>query len=317
MSNSLANIEAFLRQERLALVGASHDPKDFSRAVMRELLDAGYEVVPINPRGGTIEGRTAYARLTDLPEPVGGALVMTPAGASEGVVRDAAAAHIPRVWLHRGGGPGSTSPEAVRAAHDLGLSVVDGECPMMFVGRSRVHRFHGAMRRLNGGFPRADKAPRLPSPLVWGLGLLQLLVGLAALGSGLLLALEPSGANLGMSADLLAPGPFSSYLLPGLALAVLIGVGHVVGFGRTVGRRARAARTAILLGVALVLWIAAELLWVSATSWLQPAMAGVGAVEVALGVAMHQHRWPRPAFAIRVAPAGGGARPPVAAPPSI
>lgn len=302
MPNSLANIEAFLRQERIALVGASHDPKDFSRIVMRELLELGYDVVPVNPKAGTIEGRTAYARLTDLPEPVGGALLMVPAAASEAVVRDAAAAGVPRVWLHRGGGPGASSPGAVRAAHDLDLALVDGECPLMFVGRSRVHRVHGAMRRLSDHHPRSAPAPRVPWPTVALLALLQAFIGLAAVISAALLLADPSGANLELDPAQLAQSPFGSYLLPGLFLMVVIGIGHLTGVSLTVWRRAAAAPVAMVLGAVLMAWILAQLLWLRDTSTLQAVFFVVGASEVALGVFTHRLRWPRPTFVIRVAP---------------
>jgi|GEM_PF-78928 len=313
MERSLTNIEAFLRQDRIALVGASHDPKSFSRAVMRELLEVGYDVVPVNPKGGTIEGRTVYERLADIPEPVGGALVLVSAATSEAVVREAGAAGIPRVWLHRGGGPGSSSPEAVQAANELGLTLVDGECPLMFVGRSKVHKMHGAMRRLGGRHPRSGPAPRLPAPVIGALALVQILVGLAALTSGVLLVAEPSGAHLGFEAAMLGPSPFGSFLVPGLVLATIVGIGHLVGFSHTVRRRLTVARAAVLLGAALIVWIVAQLLWLDAASPLQPAMLVVGLVEIVLGALAHRHSWPRPTFSIRVSPGDG---PPLATPPA-
>ncbi|PKN54198.1 MAG: hypothetical protein CVU56_27845 [Deltaproteobacteria bacterium HGW-Deltaproteobacteria-14] len=302
MPNSLANIEAFLRQKRIALVGASHDPKDFSRVVMRELLELGYDVVPVNPKAGTIEGRASYPRLTDLPEPVGGALVMVPAAASEAVVRDAAAARVPRVWLHRGGGPGSSTPEAVRAAHDLDLALVDGECPLMFVGRARVHRIHGAMRRLNERYPRAAPAPRVPWPAVAALALLQIVVGLGAVVSAALMLVDPTGSTLGLDVAQLTSSPFGSFLLPALVLLVVIGVGHLTGLALTATRRAGAPRAAILLGALLMVWILAQLLWLRDTSALQTISFVIGASEVALGLLVHRLRWPRPTFVVRVSP---------------
>ena len=42
-------IDSFLSCRRIAVVGVSRDPKDFSRAVLRELLKRGYDVVPVSP----------------------------------------------------------------------------------------------------------------------------------------------------------------------------------------------------------------------------------------------------------------------------
>jgi uncharacterized protein len=41
-----------------------------------------------------------------------------------GVVRDAIARGIPRVWLHRGIGQGAVSPQAIGACKEAGIPVV-------------------------------------------------------------------------------------------------------------------------------------------------------------------------------------------------
>ena len=302
MRNSLTTIEAFLQHRRLALVGVSQKQEDFSRAVMRELVSLGYDIVPINRHGGTIEGRTAYARLVDLPEPVDGAIVMVPSAAAEGVVRDAAAAGVPRVWFHRGAGPGSSSREAVRAAEELGLGVIDGECPLMFVGHSKVHRFHAAVRRIRGRYPRAAPAPRVPWQALAVLALLQAFVGLGAVVCGALLIADPSGAELGLDPAQLAPGPFSSYLVPGLYLLLVNGLAQLGGLALTVRRRLGAPLAAMALGVLLAGWIVGQWLWVRDFSVLQVVYFGLALIEFGFGAWAHHVRWPRPSFAIRTTP---------------
>lgn len=67
---------------------------------------------------------------------------LAPAAQSAAVVQDCQAAGIRRVWLHRGGGEGSVSPEAVALARSAGMAVVDGACPFMFLGGfpHNIHR---------------------------------------------------------------------------------------------------------------------------------------------------------------------------------
>lgn len=142
-------IDSFLACRRIAFVGASRDPKDFSRSLYRAFAERGYDVVPVNANGGVVEGREAALRVADVPPPVEGALLMTQRASSAALVRECAAAGIPRVWLYRGGGEGAVSPEAVAAARELELEVVDGACPFMFLsGTSLVHRLHGFLHRL-------------------------------------------------------------------------------------------------------------------------------------------------------------------------
>jgi predicted CoA-binding protein len=70
---------------------------------------------------------------------VGGVLVIVPPAAAEQVIRDAAAAGIRRVWLQQG----ADSARAVALCQELGLSVVAGECVLMFAEPAGfVHRAH-------------------------------------------------------------------------------------------------------------------------------------------------------------------------------
>lgn len=136
------SIDRFLEGERLAIIGVSRDPKAFANGVYRTLREQGYAVVPVNPNADEVEGDRCYRSVADLPE-VDGAIVMVPAAQAEAVVVACADRGIGRVWLHKGAGPGSATPEAVRVARERGLDVVDGACPLMFLsGTGFVHRLH-------------------------------------------------------------------------------------------------------------------------------------------------------------------------------
>lgn len=65
--------------------------------------------------------------------------------------------------------------------------------------------------------------------LAFGLGGLQVFIGLGGVSGGFGLVTEPSGANLGFHVDLLSKSPFSDYLIPGLILLIIIGLGSLVG----------------------------------------------------------------------------------------
>ena len=148
-------INSFLSCRRLAVVGVSRDPKDFSRAVFRAFVERGYDAVPVNPAGGEAEGRRSVARVGDVQPPPEAALLLTPPAATAQVVRECADAGVRRVWMHRGGGQGAVSPEAVAVCRERGIDVVDGECPFMFLSHAGwAHSLHGFFRRLGGRLPR-------------------------------------------------------------------------------------------------------------------------------------------------------------------
>lgn len=149
------DIDDFLAHRRIAFVGVSRDPKEFANRVYRALKERGYQLYPVNPHAEQLEGDRCYPSVAQLPDSVDGALVMVPPRAAEEVVRQCDQAGIRRVWLHRSGGSGAVSPEAVRYCREHGISVVDGACPMMFAEPvGFAHACHRFFLRLTGSLPR-------------------------------------------------------------------------------------------------------------------------------------------------------------------
>jgi uncharacterized protein len=147
---SSTQAEEFLRHRDLAVVGASDDPRNFGRTVYRELRSRGYQPVPVNPASETVEGDRCYPDLASVPGDLDGVIVMVGRDRAAQVVRDCAARGVPRVWLFRGiGGSGAVSDEAVAVAEELGIEIVAGACPLMFLEPvDWIHRVHRAVRRM-------------------------------------------------------------------------------------------------------------------------------------------------------------------------
>jgi predicted CoA-binding protein len=153
--SSLAALQDFLAQKRLAVVGVSREPKDFSRSLFRELRARGYDAVPVNPEADEIEGQPCFASLRGIQPPVDSVLLMTSPAATDTVVRDCADLGIKRVWMYRAGGTGAVSPIAVEFCKTRGISVVPGECPFMFLaGGAWFHRLHGFIRKITRCYPQ-------------------------------------------------------------------------------------------------------------------------------------------------------------------
>ena len=158
---SLNTIEDFLAQKRIAMVGVSRRPKDFSATLFEELCRRGYDVVPVNPNASEALGRRCFARVQDIQPAVDGALLMTSPNVTESVVSDCADAGIRRVWLYRAGGRGAVSDQAVRFCREHGIEVIPGECPFMFLsGAAFYHRVHGLIRKITGAYPHRSAALR-------------------------------------------------------------------------------------------------------------------------------------------------------------
>jgi uncharacterized protein len=154
-TNSREVIDDFLAQRRIAVIGVSRDAKDFTRALFREFVQRGYDVVPVHPSATEVEGVPAMKSVRDVQPAVDGALVMTPAGATTGVVEDCIAAGVPRIWLYKAVGAGAVNPEAVDLCDARKIPVVAGECPFMFFpGGKGFHGIHRFFRILTGTLPR-------------------------------------------------------------------------------------------------------------------------------------------------------------------
>ena len=147
--------EEFLAQPRIAVAGVSRDTKQPANLIYRRLKATGHEVFAINPNADTVEDDPCYPTVAAVPEKLDGVVVVTTPQVAEDVVADCVAAGVPRVWLHRGVGPGSTSPKAVAYCHEHGVSVIPGGCPNMFGATSDPgHRCMCALLKLTGKIPR-------------------------------------------------------------------------------------------------------------------------------------------------------------------
>jgi len=124
--------------------------------------------------------------------------------------------------------------------------------------------------------------------LAFGLGCLQMFIGLGGAAGGFGLVTEPSGANLGFHVDLLSKSPFSDYLIPGLILLVVIGLGSLAGGVLSILRYRYAGEIAAVSGAFLMIWITAQVCWIGLIVWLQPLFFCFGAVELALGLLLRR-----------------------------
>ncbi len=116
-----------------------------------------------------------------------------------------------------------------------------------------------------------------------GLGALQAFIGVGAVAGGLGLALDPSGANLGLPLELLAETPFATFLVPGIVLFAVNGLGTLAGAAASFARHRYAGAAGLALGAFLVAWILVQVYWMAGFHWLHWLYRSLGIVEAALG----------------------------------
>lgn len=142
----------FLNQRKIAVAGVSRKGNVPANHIYRKLRSSGYEVYALNPNTTEVEGDPCYPDLAALPHPADGLVIATSPDQAAGLVRQCHEAGVSRIWFHRSIGTGSYDKEAAALAKELGLSTIDGGCPMMYC--QPVDIFHKCLRWV-AGYPGA------------------------------------------------------------------------------------------------------------------------------------------------------------------
>lgn len=77
----MKNVDVFFQPKRVAVVGASNDPKKIGHQILKNIIEGGYagEIIPINPTANEILGLKAYKSLKDVAPGVDMVIITIPA----------------------------------------------------------------------------------------------------------------------------------------------------------------------------------------------------------------------------------------------
>lgn len=97
MTSAQRAIDAMMRPERVAIVGASNDRSKPGGRIMGTLMDKGYlgTIMPVNPGVDSIGGVESLPALTSYGDGIDLAVIAVPSAAVKGVIRDAGRSGIP------------------------------------------------------------------------------------------------------------------------------------------------------------------------------------------------------------------------------
>lgn len=108
--------------------------------------------------------------------------------------------------------------------------------------------------------------------------------GIAGIFGGLLLVADPSGASLGLTTALLEESPFADYLVPGILLFLVIGMGNLA-VAVAVIRTVRWFPFLIAAeGFSITIWILVQMIMLQLIVPQQFIIAVIGLILIALGV---------------------------------
>lgn len=118
----------------VAVVGASSDRSKFSNKAVRAYVAQGWDVYPVNPKGGIIEGLQAYSSLKEIPVAVDRVTMYLPPAVAVRALPEIAEIQPKEFFVN----PGAESDELVEKAKELGLDPILA-CSIVDLGVTPAH----------------------------------------------------------------------------------------------------------------------------------------------------------------------------------
>ncbi len=109
-----------MAKQTVAVIGASSDRNKFSNKAVRAYLAQGWDVYPVNPKGGEIEGLKTYVSVEDIPVKIDRVTMYLPPSQGLKALPAIAAANPAEFFVN----PGAESEELVTEAESLGLDPI-------------------------------------------------------------------------------------------------------------------------------------------------------------------------------------------------
>ena len=119
-------------------------------------------------------------------------------------------------------------------------------------------------------------------------GVLQSLIGIGAVICGALLIISPDGRYLQMPIDMLKNSPFRNFLIPGIILFLVNGVGNIISAIICFKMHRIAGFAGLFFGFGLIIWIFVQVNMIGGGSWLQYLYFVLGILELLLGIVMRE-----------------------------
>ena len=115
------------KENLIVILGVSDNTEKYGYKIFKDLLDAGYKIKGINPKGGEVLGHAIYKTLEELDEKPDLVITVIKPEITLQAVKKCGEMGIKKIWMQ----PGSESEEAIKTAKELGMEVVSNACFMI------------------------------------------------------------------------------------------------------------------------------------------------------------------------------------------
>lgn len=115
------------KNNKYAVIGVSKNPEKYGYRVFKDLLGAGWEVYPVNPKEDEILGQKVYPKLSNIDKKIDVVIFVVPPQVTLEVLNEVEKLDIKNVWLQ----PGSESPEAIEYCKKNEINCIHDACIMI------------------------------------------------------------------------------------------------------------------------------------------------------------------------------------------
>jgi predicted CoA-binding protein len=148
---TLNEIQKFIEQQKIAMVGISRNPKKFGGIIFKEFKNKGFELFPVNPKADEIQDVKCFKSVADLPEDVKHLFIVTPKNETAKVAKQVVEKGFNMIWIQQK----SDTQKAVETIKEAGIPLIYKKCLMMYAEPVKgIHGFHRFLTKAFGGYPK-------------------------------------------------------------------------------------------------------------------------------------------------------------------
>lgn len=101
----------------IAVVGVSNDASKYGHKIFRDLLNAGYPVAGVNPKGGFVLGAHIHKSVSEMEKRPELVIAVVPPAVTEKLAEECGRLGVKHLWMQ----PGAESARAVELAKEYGI----------------------------------------------------------------------------------------------------------------------------------------------------------------------------------------------------
>lgn len=143
-------VDEFFASKKFAVIGVSDDKRKFGGTIYKEMIKAGYDVLPVNPNLEEFAGVKCRSSVNDLPDDIDAVVIVTKPKHSLNIVKDAEKKGIKQIWLQQG----AEDNETIGFAEENNMNIIYKKCAIMFANPKGIHGFHAFLSKVFGTYPK-------------------------------------------------------------------------------------------------------------------------------------------------------------------